>query len=122
MMNHLIPKVTLQPLIENAMIHGVKNMGEDGEIHITADYEGDKLLIRVEDNGFKDVDYKAIESLLNEPTANPTFGYGIKNIHQRLQLHFGNIYGIQYKKRNGGGTIVTIVLPAADERKEQGDV
>ncbi|MGO4109268.1 cache domain-containing sensor histidine kinase [Paenibacillus sp. YAF4_2] len=122
MMNHLIPKVTLQPLIENAMIHGVKNMGEDGEIHITAEYEGDKLLIRVEDNGFKDVDYKAIESLLNEPTANPTFGYGIKNIHQRLQLHFGNIYGIQYKKRNGGGTIVTIVLPSADERKEQGDV
>ncbi|NIK66761.1 MULTISPECIES: sensor histidine kinase [unclassified Paenibacillus] len=122
MMNHLIPKVTLQPLIENAIIHGVKNMGEDGEIHINAEYEGDKLLIRVEDNGYKEVDHKAIESLLNEPAAQSSSGYGVKNIHQRLQLHFGNVYGIQYKKRNGGGTIVTIQLPAAGERKELGDV
>ncbi|ACT00009.1 cache domain-containing sensor histidine kinase [Paenibacillus sp. JDR-2] len=122
MMNHLIPKVTLQPLIENAIIHGVKNMGEDGEIHINAEYEGDKLLIRVEDNGYKEVDHKAIESLLNEPAAQSSSGYGVKNIHQRLQLHFGNVYGIQYKKRNGGGTIVTIMLPAAGERKELGDV
>ncbi|MCK9859475.1 sensor histidine kinase [Paenibacillus sp. ATY16] len=122
MMNHLIPKVTLQPLIENAIIHGVKNMGEDGEIHINAEYEGDKLLIRVEDNGYKEVDHKAIESLLNEPAAQSSSGYGVKNIHQRLQLHFGNVYGIQYKKRNGGGTIVTIQLPAVGERKELGDV
>ncbi|WP_336774574.1 cache domain-containing sensor histidine kinase [Paenibacillus sp. MMO-58] len=122
MMNHLIPKVTLQPLIENAIIHGVKNMGEDGEIHINAEYEGDKLVIRVEDNGYKEVDHKAIESLLNEPAAQTSSGYGVKNIHQRLQLHFGNVYGIQYKKRNGGGTIVTIQLPAAGERKELGDV
>lgn len=123
MLQHLIPKVTLQPLIENAMLHGVKHMGEDGEIVIIAEYEEDKLVIRVEDNGFKEVDYKAIDSLLNEETAYASSsGYGIKNIHKRLQLHFGNLFGIHYKKRSGGGTVVKIVLPIAGELGEQSDV
>lgn len=123
MLHHLIPKVTLQPLIENAILHGVRNMGEDGEIVVTGEYEEDKLLIRVEDNGYKEVDYRAIDSLLNEDsTTSSSSGYGIKNIHQRLQLHYGNMYGISYKKRNGGGTVVTITLPAAGKMGEQGDV
>jgi len=123
MMHHLIPKVTLQPLIENAILHGVRHMGEDGEIVISAAYEEDKLLIRVEDNGYKEVDYKAIEGLLNEEPSNPSpLGYGIRNIHQRLRLHFGNLYGIHYSKRGGGGTIVTIVLPVAVEMGERSDV
>ncbi|WP_042164121.1 sensor histidine kinase [Paenibacillus gorillae] len=123
MMHHLIPKVTLQPLIENAILHGVRHMGEDGEIVISAAYEEDKLLIRVEDNGYKEVDYKAIEGLLNEEPSNPSpLGYGIRNIHQRLRLHFGNLYGIHYSKRGGGGTIVTIILPVAVEMGERSDV
>ncbi|WP_253945006.1 sensor histidine kinase [Paenibacillus sp. NEAU-GSW1] len=123
MQHHLIPKVTLQPLIENAILHGVRHMGEDGEIIISAEYEEDKLLIRVEDNGYKEVDYKEIERLLYADASGPdSQGYGIRNIHQRLQLHFGNMFGIQYKKRDGGGTIVTIILPVAVETGEQSDV
>ncbi|MFF2481905.1 sensor histidine kinase [Paenibacillus sp. NPDC058071] len=119
MHHHLIPKVTLQPLIENAILHGVKNMGDEGEIEISADYGEDKLLVRVIDNGYKEVDYKEIERQIGEEMpSSSTSGYGIRNIHQRLQLHFGNTYGLQYSGGERGGTVVTVVLPTAIETEE----
>lgn len=111
-----IPKISLQPLIENAMIHGVKQMGEDGEIHISAEMESERVTIKVEDNGYKKTNIAAIEQLLYEEDPNPQLGYGIRNIHQRLQLHFGNSYGLRYRHRDGGGTIAMIVLPATYEQ------
>ncbi|WP_414859293.1 histidine kinase [Paenibacillus haidiansis] len=113
-----IPKITLQPLIENAIIHGVKNMGEDGEIAIRAVGEGDSLLISIEDNGYKPADYEMINRLLEEENPDPSFGYGIRNIHQRIRLHFGNRYGLKYTKRQEGGTRVTITLPKAGQTNE----
>jgi len=116
----IIPKITLQPLIENAIIHGVKHMGEDGEIQICA--EADEALgrvyIRIADNGYKPVDFDAIDKLLNDETPSPSFGYGIRNIHQRLRLHFGPEYGLNYVGRPEGGTLVTITLPLTVNRNE----
>jgi two-component system sensor histidine kinase YesM len=106
-----IPKITLQPLIENAIIHGVKHMGEDGEIVIRAASDEDNLFIFIEDNGYKSVDYEMINRLLDEENPDPTFGYGIRNIHQRIRLHFGANYGLYYSKREEGGTRVTLKLP-----------
>ncbi|MWV45561.1 sensor histidine kinase [Paenibacillus sp. HJL G12] len=110
-LNHVnIPKITLQPLIENGIIHGIKNMGEDGEIRIIAEESQGTMYIRISDNGFKAVDYEAIHKALNDDSPNPSTGYGIRNIHQRLQLHFGQEYGLTYEKRPGGGTTVTVSL------------
>lgn len=106
----MIPKITLQPLIENAIIHGIKNMGEDGEIRISAEEKQGALYVRISDNGFKTVDYEAIAKVLNDESPNPSSGYGIRNIHQRLQLHYGPEYGLTYAKRPGGGTMVTVRL------------
>ncbi|OBZ16040.1 sensor histidine kinase [Bacillus sp. FJAT-26390] len=111
----LIPKISLQPLIENAIIHGVKFMGEDGEIHISAVVEGERVTIKVEDNGHKEVDYSAIERLLSGDKPDHTLGYGIRNIQQRIQLHFGNMYGMSYKRGEHGGTAVWIILPASHD-------
>lgn len=105
-----IPKITLQPLIENAIIHGIKNMGEDGEIRIAAEERRGVLYIRISDNGFKPVDYETIRKVLGDDSQNPAKGYGIRNIHQRLQLHFGPEYGLAYEAREGGGTTVTVSL------------
>ncbi|MHA6485458.1 cache domain-containing sensor histidine kinase [Paenibacillus sp. strain BS8-2] len=110
-----IPKITLQPLIENAIIHGVKLMGDDGEITITASIEGERATIKVEDNGYKHADIAAIERLLYEEKADHTLGYGIRNIHQRIQLHFGNVFGLSYRRREEGGTAAVILLPATYE-------
>ncbi|WNS44303.1 histidine kinase [Paenibacillus sp. MMS20-IR301] len=112
--NNLIPKITLQPLIENAIIHGVKNMDEDGEIIITSVLEGEMILITIEDNGYKQVDYTAIDQVLNDESPNPVSGYGIRNINQRVHLHFGPDYGIRYGPRTGGGTVVTVTLPKSE--------
>jgi two-component system sensor histidine kinase YesM len=106
-----IPKITLQPLIENAIIHGVKNMGEDGEIVLSARAVGNKVMVCVEDNGYKEVDYYLIEKILQDENADPLLGYGIRNIQQRIQLHFGKSYGISYRRREGRGTEVMIALP-----------
>lgn len=114
----LIPKITLQPLIENAMIHAVKNMGEDGEIRISAMIEGERVTIKVEDNGHKTVDYAALERILNEDKPDHTSGYGIRNIQQRIQLHFGYQYGLSYKEREKGGTVAMIVLPMITEEQQ----
>ncbi|MFR9711888.1 sensor histidine kinase [Paenibacillus sp. MB22_1] len=116
----IIPKITLQPLIENAIIHGVKHMGEDGEIMIRAEADEAQgcVYIRIADNGYKPVDFDAIDKLLNDETPSPSFGYGIRNIHQRLRLHFGPEYGLKYMGRPEGGTIVTITLPLTVNRNE----
>ncbi|GGF99817.1 sensor histidine kinase [Paenibacillus aceti] len=106
-----IPKITLQPLIENAIIHGVKHMGEDGEISIRAAADGDNLLIFLEDNGYKCVDYEKINRLLSTEHPDPSSGYGIRNIHQRIRLHFGDGYGLRYSGSEEGGTRVMIKLP-----------
>ncbi|MFC4596779.1 cache domain-containing sensor histidine kinase [Cohnella hongkongensis] len=108
-----IPKITLQPLIENAIIHGVKNMGEDGEIVVSGKRDGDKVVIEVEDNGYKEIDVDALTNHLNEDREQTQKGYGIRNVHQRLQLHFGASYGLSYRKRPGGGTIAAVTIPYA---------
>lgn len=109
--HYLIPKITLQPLIENAIIHGVMNMGEDGEIIVSVRPEDNNILITVEDNGYKDVDHGAINNLLVNEPAEASSGYGINNVNKRIQLHFGDLYGMRYEARHVEGTVVIVVIP-----------
>lgn len=115
----LIPKITLQPLIENAIIHGVKNMGEDGEIRILASGDAQTVHIRIQDNGYREVDYEAIAKLLYEDHPDHNLGYGIRNVQQRIRLHFGEPYGIKYSKRESKGTEVEMILPRTTLGQEE---
>jgi two-component system, sensor histidine kinase YesM len=117
LMSLSIPKITLQPLIENAILHGIKNMGEHGVIVVRAAKANDRVFIDVEDNGYKEADLDAIRKLLSEQQPNPSHGYGVRNVNQRLQLHFGPSYGLRYRKREGGGLIATVDLPATQEEE-----
>jgi two-component system sensor histidine kinase YesM len=110
-LQNLIPKITLQPLIENAIIHGVMNMGEDGEIIVSASLSDDNIILTVEDNGYKETNYIALNQLVNEEQSQASAGYGIRNVHQRIQLHFGDLYGLRYEAREGEGTRVVVTLP-----------
>lgn len=111
-LKHPIPKITLQPLIENAIIHGVRNMGEDGAIVVRACVRQDRVVVEVEDNGYKPVDHEALNRMIRAPLPEVRSGYGVHNVHERIQLHFGADYGIRYSSPPGGGTRVTILLPA----------
>jgi two-component system sensor histidine kinase YesM len=116
--SNLIPKITLQPLIENAIIHGVMNMGEDGEIIVTANTSENNIVITVEDNGYKETDYETINNLLKGEHTETVAGYGIRNVHRRIQLHFGERYGLFYEARNIEGTKVTVTFPATKANSE----
>ncbi|WP_224753216.1 cache domain-containing sensor histidine kinase [Paenibacillus terricola] len=111
---YLIPKITLQPLIENAIIHGIKHMGEDGEIRITLHIDNNAIIIQIEDNGYKEVDTDAIERMIAGNGSGEQSGYGIRNIQQRIRLHFGTAYGLSYS-REGGATIARLIMPAVTE-------
>ncbi len=114
----LVPKISLQPLLENAILHGIKAMGEDGELDVVIERVADEVRLRVEDNGYKLVDYDRIERLLRPPEGDADAGgYGVRNVQLRARLHFGDAYGLSYAPKPGGGTIATLTIPAREARE-----
>ncbi|MCR2805960.1 sensor histidine kinase [Paenibacillus soyae] len=103
------PKVILQPLIENAIFHAVSGMDGEGEIRIRIRCTDAEIEMAVEDNGFLPVDIGRLERITRGELADK--GYGIRNVHQRVQLHFGEAFGLSYAPREGGGVIAKINLP-----------
>lgn len=104
-----IPKVVLQPLLENAIFHGVSGMDGEGEIRVRVAAEEDGVRLTVEDNGFIPADIGLLNDIANGAVADR--GYGIRNVQQRIRLHFGDAYGIVYAAREGGGVAATIRVP-----------
>lgn len=105
----LIPKVVLQPLIENAIVHGIKRMDSDGELWITIKLELDCIVIAIEDNGYRLRDVAHIYDILEG--RNPDAGYGILNVNKRIQLHFGELFGLEYALRAEGGLRAQLTIP-----------
>jgi two-component system sensor histidine kinase YesM len=108
-----IPKITLQPLIENAIYHGIKPMKGKGKIKISAIKAGSDLIIKIEDNGVgiyieKQIELRAVLSLSGK-SINERIG--LSNINERLKLIFGKKYGLNLESEEGKGTICTITIP-----------
>lgn len=109
----LIIKFTLQPIVENAILHGVEPTGQFGEIEITAREEEGSLYISIEDNGAGmtgDALQKLTASLSNT-SMHAMSGIGIANVDTRLKLHYGPQYGLRYESSPGEFTRVTIHIP-----------
>jgi two-component system sensor histidine kinase YesM len=109
----LIPKVVLQPLAENAIIHGIRNMEQEGELWIVIKTFDGIVEIVVEDNGYKAADMSKLNAILEGSERNT--GYGILNVNKRIKLHFGNSFGLSYEIRPEGGTRAKIIIPATTE-------
>lgn len=99
--------MVLQPLVENAVRHGV-DMRPDGGgiICVSARREKDDLLLTVEDNG-PGMDEKTQAGILKKEAG----GYGVRNVHERIQLYSGEGYGLSYESSRGKGTRVMVRLP-----------
>lgn len=107
-----IPKVIIQPIVENCILHGVGKMDGEGEIWIRTHADANELILEIEDNGFKQVNLEKIQAILSGTGESQTGGgYGLRNVHQRIRLHFGDGYGLRYGYRSGGGTKAIICLP-----------
>ncbi len=101
-------KLVLQPLVENAILHGI-GQREDGWIRVDIFREEDRLVYRIADNG-GGVDVAELEQLMAQPLES-TRGFGIRNINDRIRLAFGQEYGLRFSNRPEGGTVVTAVFP-----------
>lgn len=103
------PKVVIQPLIENAVIHGVRGMDGEGEIEVSIVQSGDTLCFIVEDNGHLPVDTEELVLIMQGESS--AKGYGIRNVHQRIRLSYGEPFGLTYERTSDRRTRAVITLP-----------
>lgn len=110
-------KLTLQPLVENAIYHGLKNATDGGTISITAHYDQTHISLCVEDTGVGITSERLAElnKMLQLDTAK--VGYGLRNVNARLKLMFGSNYGLRIESEAGQGTSVYVLIPRINEER-----
>ena len=119
----LCNKITIQPLIENAIYHGIGNMPDDGVITVrvfrdpeAAAPDAADILIEVEDNGVGMTEAQCAAILKKERS--DSSGIGIKNVNDRLKIFFGDKYGISIRSELDAGTCVTVRLPRVEKETD----
>lgn len=119
-LNNKIIKLVLQPLVENALLHGIENKEDSCVIIISARKAGDHIELTVEDDGIG-MDEELLDQLrrsLNEEIVHAEVdGYtrrsiGIKNVHARIRLYFGESYGVEIDSRLNVGTTIKVTFPS----------
>ncbi len=107
-----IPKMTLQPLVENAIYHGIRiKEGGKGRIILKIQRRGEDVYLYLEDSG-SGMEQKEIDEMNQSLSQyDETFGYGVRNVNKRMELMFGKGYGLCYFKNEHGGVTVEIHLP-----------
>ena len=109
-----ILKLTLQPVVENALYHGIKYKRAKGCIHIHGEKEGDIIRLTVRDDGVG-MDEEELEQLcqqIEKPCQETGKGFGLANVNERIHMYFGPEYGMKIQSQKGKGTTVEIVIPA----------
>ena len=108
-------KLMLQPLVENAIYHGMEFMDGDGEILVRAFLEEGELIFTISDNGLGMTE-EQVNGLLKENTVHASSkrgsGIGVKNVNERIRLYFGEQYGLSIESEPDEGTTIWIHLPA----------
>ncbi|WP_150265789.1 sensor histidine kinase [Paenibacillus tepidiphilus] len=119
-----IPKLTLQPLVENAVYHGIKNKRGKGIVTITGRLDGDTAVLEIYDNGQGIVPERLKllwESLQADSAGDEALTFGLWNAHRRLALQFGAAYGLSLESEEMKYTRVTVQLPRAQKEEEHHD-
>ena len=112
-LGYLCNKITLQPIIENAIYHGLNRMVDEGEITIRIREDGDDIILSVEDNGIGMTEEQCQEILRKEP--GDRTGIGIKNVNDRIKIYFGEEYGLTITSELDEGTCVDIRMPKVEK-------
>lgn len=111
MYNYKIPKLLIQPLIENSIFHGMERKKEDGYIYVSAKENENDILITIEDNGIG-ISEDIIMEIENGKNLTNENHVGIFNVKERINLIFGDKYRLQINSNKSVGTKITITLPA----------
>lgn len=119
----LVPNFILQPLVENSLLHGLKNKGYRGEVVITAKKEGNaiEILIRDSGSGFTDGRKDIIDEMLlhydKKQAKLEGNSIGILNVQKRIKLLCGPKYGLSYMENETGGVTARLLLPHEEDAK-----
>lgn len=112
--DYQILKLTLQPLVENALYHGIKHKRTKGHISIYGEKEGEEIRLTVRDDG-AGMEVKELEQLRDEiqrPCEETEKGFGLANVNERIRMYFGAGYGMTIESGKNKGTVVEIRIPA----------
>ncbi|URN94688.1 MAG: sensor histidine kinase [Candidatus Pristimantibacillus lignocellulolyticus] len=105
---YIIPKLTLQPLVENAIYHGLKESRGFGSIHISGYIDGQLIHIVVADNGVG-MEETQLQKIMSSESHEQHFG--MRSVNERIKLYFGENYGLKIKSKQNEGTQITIIIP-----------
>lgn len=118
---YLIPKITIQPLVENALYHGIKNKRGSGKIQIRGRRQEETLVIEIADDGIgisKERLWQVNDGIQKKVLTGKDI-YGLYNVNERIRLNFGEKYGINIQSTYGEGTVVRVLLPCLEELPEE---
>lgn len=111
-----ILKLTLQPIVENALYHGIKNKRGMGHIQIDGRIDGDNIEFTVSDNGIgmREEEVEHLENVISGLVSDDRSdgGFGLFNVNQRLELNYGREYGLNIESTYNVGTTITVKVPA----------
>ena len=116
---YILPKLTLQPLVENALYHGIKIRRRKGLIRVSGRLEGDQLVLEVADDG-SGMTPERLEEVRASLVNGRKEGFGLRTVHQRIQILFGMEYGLTLESDPDAGTKIYVRIPMQTNEKEMG--
>ncbi|MCP1111315.1 sensor histidine kinase [Ohessyouella blattaphilus] len=113
-LEYRIPKLTLQPLVENALYHGIKNKRGKGLIRVEAVKKGQNILLKIIDNGvgMTEEELQSTRNRLVNERQSGSSGYGIYNVNRRIKYYCGEEYGVFFESEKGVGTSAVVIIAA----------
>lgn len=109
-----ILKLTLQPIVENSLYHGIKVKRGKGTIYVSGHLKESKIYFDIKDTGvgMSEAELASIRSKLTRPCKETDSGFGLANVNERIRMNYGAEYGVTVNSKQGEGTWVQIVIPA----------
>jgi two-component system sensor histidine kinase YesM len=114
---YILPKLTLQPLVENALYHGIKISRRKGIIRVTGIAQDERLILEVTDDGIG-MSEERLDAVRASLMCDRTEGFGLRTVHQRIQILFGGEYGLSVESTPDVGTKVFVTIPMQTIDKE----
>lgn len=111
--NYMILPLIIQPLVENAFVHGIEGSKSNGRIDIRVYYSNEYVLIDVTDNGqgMSEEKLRELEEKLEISDTSSGKSIGLTNVHKRIKMYHGEKYGMSIKSKLGEGTTIRVTLP-----------
>jgi two-component system sensor histidine kinase YesM len=110
-MSIMVPKLILQPIVENSIIYGMEDEGRELHVRISTYLEADQLLIEIQDDG-PGIEPEILKTIFGNDSSKSKFSkVGLNNVNQRIKLYCGVNYGLEIETEIGKGTKVLMNLP-----------